>query len=339
MMTAFDCDAAVATHALGQDDFKPIRDEMVGGWETRFDVAVARNDWPTAGAIASTAASFERRAEKWLPAAVKSSPPIRNSVGMLFHVIPPGEFEMGSRNGVRRQEGPAHQVAISKFYFIGVYEVTEADWAQVMGKSNGVSLRPVADVTWEEAQAFCAALSSLPAEQSAGRVYRLPTEAEWEYACRAGSTTTYSFGNNPALLREYAWFDENSGGQRQVVGQKKPNGWGLYDMHGNVFEWCSDYYGDYQPGAVTDPSGPADGSDRVLRGSFFLETAQDVTSTNRNRSLPAADFGILGFRVVLDPFRGSPSVPKSPSPQPSQAPPEGFQTIGSGASGVILPGG
>ena len=111
-------------------------------------------------------------------------------------------------------------------------------------------------VSWDDAVAFCEKLSALPAEQAAGRVYRLPTEAEWEYACRAGTTTAYSFGDDEQDLGKYAWFGKNSGKTTHAVGEKLPNGWGLYDMHGNVLEWCSDRGGDYPKGAVTDPVGP-----------------------------------------------------------------------------------
>jgi len=118
-------------------------------------------------------------------------------------------------------------------------------------------------VSWEDAVEFCRKLSELPAERAAGFAYRLPTEAEWEYACRAGTTTAYSFGDDSAELGEYAWYAENSGGRTQPVGQKKPNPWGLYDMHGNVWEWCQDWHAAYPTGSVTDPTGPSSGSFRV----------------------------------------------------------------------------
>ncbi len=121
-------------------------------------------------------------------------------------------------------------------------------------------------VTWEEAVEFCGRLSGIPAEKRAGRVYRLPTEAEWECACRAGTTTAYSFGNDQGQLSNYGWWKVNAGGTTHPVGLKKPNLWGLYNMHGNVWEWCQEWYGGYSGGKLTEPTGPASGSYRVIRG-------------------------------------------------------------------------
>ena len=149
---------------------------------------------------------------------------------------------------------------------------------------------------WYDAVEFCRKLSDLPAEKSAGHVYRLPTEAEWKYACRAGTTTKYSFGDRASELGDYAWYRDNSGKTTHPVGGKKPNPWGLYDMHGNVWEWCQDWYGDYPSGAVTDPTGPASGDRRVLHGgSFFLRTS-DVRSAYRNNYQPATRGNAIGFR-------------------------------------------
>ena len=142
---------------------------------------------------------------------------------------------------------------------------------------------PVEMVTWDNAVEFCEILSSLPKEQRAGRRYRLPTEVEWEYACRAGTTTTYSFGDNGSRLGEYAWFNGNSNNQSHAVGQKKPNAWGLYDMHGNVWEWCSDSY--------------SGGSFRPNRGGGWQ--GGDFRSVGRELHKPTAYAGNLGFRVVM----------------------------------------
>jgi formylglycine-generating enzyme required for sulfatase activity len=131
------------------------------------------------------------------------------------------------------------------------------------------SQNPVEKVSWDDAVEFCRNLSAMPAEKKAGYIYRLPTEAEWEYACRAGTTTEYSFGDSDSALGDYAWYDENSGRTTHPVGGKKPNPWGLYDMHGNVFEWCQDWHGDYPSGSVTDPTGAAVGSYRVYRGGSW----------------------------------------------------------------------
>jgi formylglycine-generating enzyme required for sulfatase activity len=167
----------------------------------------------------------------------------------------------------------------------------------------------VENVSWDDAQAFCKQLSTLAKEQAAIRHYRLPTEAEWEYACRAGSTTKYSFGDAGSLLVKYAWYQDNSGytdkapsrTETHGVGEKEPNAWGLYDMHGNVFEWCQDWYGNYASGAVSDPTGPASGSDRVLRGGAWTSQAWTCRSAYR-RTFDPNDRSIsrLGFRVALD---------------------------------------
>ncbi len=145
---------------------------------------------------------------------------------------------------------------------------------------------------------FCRKLSALPAEKKAGYVYRLPTEAEWEYACRAGTTTKYSFGDSESELSDYDWNNKNSGFISHPVGGKKPNGWGLYDMHGNVHEWCQDWYGDYPIGSTTDPTGAASGSDRVLRGGGWIFDARDCRSADRSRDAPEFRSDALGFRVL-----------------------------------------
>jgi len=168
---------------------------------------------------------------------------------------------------------------------------------------------PVDQVSWEDAVEFCKKLSELPEEKKAGRVYRLPTEAEWEYACRAGSKAAYSFGANSKTLGDYAWFGENSGNQTHPVGEKKANAWGLYDMHGNVWEWCSDWYGVYPKGSVSDPSGPSEGSIRVDRGGSWAYGAANCRSAYRGWGAPSYRIGNDGFRVALS----SSGIPKSPA--------------------------
>jgi len=141
-------------------------------------------------------------------------------------------------------------------------------------------------------------MSAMPTEKSAGYVYRLPTEAEWEYACRAGTTTKYSFGDSKSELGGYAWYDENSGGRTHPVGEKKPNGWGLYDMHGNVWEWCQDWHDDYPSGSATDPTGAASGSLRVIRGGSWFYYSDYCRSASRDRLTPDFRSDFLGFRVL-----------------------------------------
>lgn len=218
-----------------------------------------------------------------------------NSIGMQLKRLPPGTFIMG-------EDGKTHAVTFTKPCYLGAHEVTQEQYERVMGTnpSNFKSLQnPVERVSWDDAAEFCRRLSALPAERAAGRVYRLPTEAEWEYACQAGSTSAYSHGDNEAQLGDYAWYDQNSESTTHPVGQKRPNAWGLYDMHGNVWEWCQDWYGDYPQGVVTDPVGPAEGSLRVYRGGSWGRVATGCRSAYRLKSVPSYRDNHHGFRVAL----------------------------------------
>jgi formylglycine-generating enzyme required for sulfatase activity len=153
----------------------------------------------------------------------------------------------------------------------------------------------------------------LPEERKAGRVYRLPTEAEWEYACRAGTTTTYSFGDDESKLGDHAWFDEHGGAQTHPVGYQKPNAWGLYDMHGNVSEWCGDWYGHYGSGPATDPQGPSGASSRIDRGGDWHNAARFCRSANRSWQDPSDRYITLGFRLALSPSESQPVPPEAGS--------------------------
>jgi formylglycine-generating enzyme required for sulfatase activity len=244
---------------------------------------------------------------------------------MVF--IPPGTFRMGSpTNEIDRfdNEGPQTDVTISRGYWMGKYEVTQGEYLAVMDNnpsnhqppfSTADTNRPVEQVTWHDATNYCGKLTHR--EQAAGRissntVYRLPTEAEWEYACRGWTSTRFSYGDDPGYtnLTNYAWYFGNSDNTTHPVGQKLPNPWGLYDMHGNVFEWCQDWYGDYAGGNAVDPQGPATGSSRVFRGGgWFLWHAWlglqgDGRSAERD-GLPPDNMvnDGFGFRVVLAPCK------------------------------------
>ena len=221
-------------------------------------------------------------------------PESADAIGMQFKLIPAGKFIMG--------EGKeAHKVTLTKPFKMGVHEVTQAQYKQVMGLNPSKFIgadNPVDTVSWEDAVEFCRKLSELPAEKAAGNVYRLPTEAEWEYACRAGTTTKYSFGDDESDFGEFGWCVENSGKTPHPVGGKQPNAWGLYDMHGNVYEWCQDWYGDYPSGSVTDPSGATSSSLRVVRGGSWIGSADGCRSASRGWNLPSNRNGNLGFRVV-----------------------------------------
>ena len=192
----------------------------------------------------------------------------RTFAGIEFVWVPPGRFRMGSpegETGRRDDEGP-WMVTLTKGFWLGKYEVTQAQWEAVMGVNpskfaeNGAQ-RPVENVLWEDCHALIDKLN-----HSGPGTFRLTTEAEWEYACRAGVAGAYGFGDAPSALDGHAWYTENSDGATHPVGQKAPNAWGLHDMHGNVCEWCQDWYGAYPEGPEMDPAGPPSGQYRVLRG-------------------------------------------------------------------------
>lgn len=227
---------------------------------------------------------------------------VGDGVTMKLAYIPAGTFVMGSDvkepDEYFDNDAPAHRVSITHPFYMSVTEVTQAQYAAIMGgnpsKFPGTN-NPVEQVSWEDAVAFCKALS-----KKTGRTFRLPTEAEWEYACRAGSTTRYSFGDDADALSAYAWFEENSDRKTHPVGQKKPNAWGLFDMHGNVWEWCSDWVGEYRNAAVTDPEGPSSGSARILRGGSCVDDARGCRSTYRFCGKPDSRYRTFGLRVLME---------------------------------------
>ena len=211
---------------------------------------------------------------------------------MVF--IFPGQFQMGSTNG-DSDEKPVHTVLLIQPFWLGQYEVTQAQWRCIMGDNpsrfKGADL-PVEQVSWDNAMVFCQRLTAR--ERQAGRLpqneeYTLPTEAQWEYACRAGSTGDYA-----GDLDSMAWYSND---QTHPVGQKKTNAWGLYDMHGNVWEWCADWYGDYPSGSVVDPTGPPSGRHRVDRGGGWGNSAENCRSADRDGDWPVNRFNDLGFRL------------------------------------------
>ena len=230
---------------------------------------------------------------------------LTNSIGLKLRLVPAGEFLMGSALDVvdRGQDERQHEVVLSAPYYLGVYEVTQGQYEQVMGKNDskfrGLD-RPVEQVSWHDAVAFCEKLSALPAESAAGHVYRLPTEAEWEYACRAGTVTPYNAGESVGDLSAAAWFNGNTEGT-QPVGQKDPNAFGLFDMAGNVWEWCQDRYGPYAGEQVHDPQGPVPGSERVNRGGSWINLPEVCRSARRSRYSAERSYTVLGFRVLCVP--------------------------------------
>ncbi|HZS09563.1 MAG TPA: SUMF1/EgtB/PvdO family nonheme iron enzyme [Blastocatellia bacterium] len=220
-----------------------------------------------------------------------------SDVGAFVKILA-GEFLMGSANG-GDNEKPAHRVKISRGFEIGKYEVTQQEWEALMGSNpsrfKGADL-PVEQVSWEDVQHFIRAMNA----RNDGYVYRLPIEAEWEYAARAGTTGDYGGTGN---LSEMGWYSENSGGKTHPVGEKRANAWGLYDMHGNVWEWCQDWYDKeyYKSSPATDPQGPGAGTRRATRGGCYSYTADRATSSSRAHPAPDARYEIIGFRLVRTP--------------------------------------
>ena len=225
--------------------------------------------------------------------------------------IPAGTFVMGSPNdeeGWDYVEGPQTTVTITKPFWLGKTEVTQTQWKAVMGNTpssfKGDDL-PVEQVSWNDAVAFCEKLNEMNRYTlPVGYHYTLPTEVQWEYACRAGTTTRFYYGDTPFSsleLEKYAWHDDNSSDKTHTVGEKLPNDWGLYDMHGNVHEWCLDWYDDYAGGSVSDPQGPQSGTDRVFRGGSWSHVTWFCRSAHRGWFAPDSKRDFLGFRVALSP--------------------------------------
>jgi formylglycine-generating enzyme required for sulfatase activity len=241
-------------------------------------------------------------------------------VTMKMVLIPPGRFLMGSSKDEEKREkdeGPQHEVEITKGFYMGVYPVTQAEYEEVTGKSPSCFCKqgggkdkvanedtgqfPVEQVSWEDAVALCESLTKKDTKRPKGWVYGLPMEAEWEYACRAGTQTAYSFGDDPKQLGKYAWYDGNSGRRTHAVGTRKANPWGLHDMHGNVWQWCADWYGEdyYENSPAKDPKGPPDGGSRVLRGGSWFVFPRHCRAAFRIRREPGNNDENIGFRVVL----------------------------------------
>jgi formylglycine-generating enzyme required for sulfatase activity len=238
-----------------------------------------------------------------------------NSLGMKFVYIHSGSFMMGSslnpllienRYGGKAKwysdECPQHEVTLTKSFYMQTTEVTQKQWLAVLGNNPSGFLNcgencPVEKVSWDDVQKF---IKRLNQKEGSGK-YRLPTEAEWEYACRAGSTTAFCFGNDIGMLAEHTWFGANSIDWSHQAGQKKPNAWGLYDMHGNVWEWCQDWYGIYPSEPVRDPKGPPSGSHRVSKGGSWRSAARFCRSAHRYGVDPGYRRPTRGFRLVKDP--------------------------------------
>ena len=229
-----------------------------------------------------------------------------NTIGMEFILVPAGSFTMGADKNFEDasdDETPQHRVTISKPFYLGKFEVTQAQWTAVMGnnpsKYKGRN-NPVEQVSWDDIQVFIQRLN----QKEGHNRYRLPTEAEWEYAARAGTESTYSFGDDDRDLGSYAWYDESyDSGSTHPVGKKQPNPWGFYDMHGNVWEWVQDWYGEnyYRNSPASDPKGPTSGSGRVSRGGGWSFCAGYCRSASRYSFTPDNRYDGIGLRLVLSP--------------------------------------
>ena len=222
-----------------------------------------------------------------------------NSIGMEFVLIPAGQSIRAEGLNDFGEEAE-HQVSISQPFYLGKYEVTQEQWVAVMGTGSNPSIfkgrtNPVENVSWDDVQVFIQKLN----EKEGDNKYRLPTEAEWEHAARAGSETKWFFGSDPNQLGKYAWFKDNSAGTTHPVGEKQPNPWGLYDIYGNVWEWVQDWYGEYPEGAMMDPTGPASGSARIYRGGSWFNPANSCRSAYRGKRLPGYRRSHLGFRLAF----------------------------------------
>ncbi len=232
-----------------------------------------------------------------LPLLGFAQPPetIENSIDMTLVLIPAGEFQMGSSRDdeLRQPDEKPHPVTLTTPFYLSATELTQAQWQAVMGHNRsahqGDNL-PAEKMSWKEAVRFCEKLSEIE-----GVIYRLPTEVEWEYACRAGSSGPFA-----GDLNTMGWYAMNSGGETHPVAQKQPNAWGLYDMHGNVSEWCLDFYQPDYPDAATDPVGPDSGRVKVIRGGSFATFLPGCRCAARQSGPAAYKYVETGFRVVRE---------------------------------------
>lgn len=244
------------------------------------------------GANGSRQGASDPTASEGVSVDVVGSESITNSIGMELRLIGPGSFMMGSNDG-HFDERPIHKVTISKPFYIGVHEVTQEQWQSIMGNNPSAfkgKRRPVESITWHDAEEFCRRLSL-----KEGVTYRLPTEAQWEYAARAGAETSFYWGNT--VSEDHVWYVKNSEGQTHPVGLKQPNAWGLYDVSGNVWEWCEDKFRNYTTEDVVDPVG-SKLILHVLRGGGWSGGFEYCRLADRTNSKATLKANNLGFRVV-----------------------------------------
>ena len=283
-----------------------MKKEADGAWRIVYDEPIMTSSGKSGWNTARPGFSFEADGPMCAPMQIQTTlqrqgERISNSIGMEFVHVQPGKFKMGSPSNESGRDGDEkqHRVKLTQGFYMQMTEVTQGQWKAIMGnnpssfKECGYSC-PVENVSWNEVQDFIRKLN-----QREGRDrYRLPTETEWEYAARAGSRTRFSFGDDDGSPGEYAWYHGNSGNETHPVGQKRPNAWGIYDMHGNVLEWCQDWYDSYPSRSVTDPTGPPNGSLRVVRGGSWYDDSWDLRSANRGLEHPGNRFLNVGFRLL-----------------------------------------
>lgn len=246
----------------------------------------------------------------WLKPAARPLPDtllrLNPQLQLRFVLIPAGSYVQGSAAGKGDpDEQPDRTVAITKPFYLACCEITQADWTALMDTNLATfqlmpdaPRRAMETVSWHDCMAYIKKLNALGQGS-----FRLPTEAEWEYACRAGTTTTYYWGDSMEVngTSNYTWANSKSGTAPQPVGGKQPNAWGLYDMNGNVWEWCSDWYGPYTSAAKRDPQGSATGTEKVFRGGSWYDFYQAHRSANRHRHVPYGRYPAVGFRLVWQP--------------------------------------
>jgi formylglycine-generating enzyme required for sulfatase activity len=272
-----------------------------GGAETAAaGAATVYREWPF---DSPEAQRRQQETAKALGVAAEKDLDLGGGVTMRLVLIPAGEFLMGAES-VYEDESPVHRVRITRPFYMSVTEVTQKQFVAVMGSIWAIfkgDENPAERASWPKASEFCRKLSA-----QAGVNARLPTEAEWEYVCRAGTDTRYQFGSDPKGLDAYGWAAANSEGKTHPVGQKKPNAWGLYDMYGNLSEWCSDWYAAdyYRNSPVDDPLGPTEGKFRVSRGGSWITESEICCSAHRDWILPRVAYDPhFGFRVVVSATR------------------------------------
>ena len=252
--------------------------------------------------------AFSWRPKHGNPKVVFGQPWTVPDMNMEMVWIQPGDYRRGSSvlEKGRDEDETLRKVIVSRGFWLSKFEVTQGQWSSLMRKSpsdfEGDEL-PVEHVSWNDATAFCHKMTDRERGKGnlpQGFVYSLPSEAQWEYACRAGSTTAFGHGNEAGGLDEYAWTMENAKERTHPVGELRPNRWGLHDMHGNVLEWCRDLYAEYPKGKTIDPKGPGFGQKRVARGGSVINPRIDCRSAKRYKGEPD-EKDIVGFRVALTP--------------------------------------